>query len=372
MAGKDLHKDKFDKGTITKLEIFEDYAQAWLPTFIMQGADEIHIFDFFSGPGYDKNGIPGSPIRLLQKIEEQLGNILVKKTKIVLHLNEYQPDRISQPKFDKLQINCNAFCQTQKKFKYFLTIKYYNKDAGELFDNLLPTIKKYPSLVYLDQNGVKFVSHKYLKQLESLKVVDFLYFISSSYFKRFSTTSEFKNVLKLDQVELENAKYVNMHRLVVQNLTKCLSPNSKLKLFPFTIKKKANVYGIVFGAKHYAAVNKFLNIAWKRNSVNGEANFDIDEDVKKEQLDIFGAKKLSKIEKFEEELKDFLVDRKKTNSKEVLLFTFAKGHKAEHAANLLRQLKKKGDLNYESRTPFLNYENVFKKKNIIDYTIKLK
>ena len=38
----------FDSGTITKLEIFEDYAQAWIPTFLPQAHfSEIHIFDFF-------------------------------------------------------------------------------------------------------------------------------------------------------------------------------------------------------------------------------------------------------------------------------------------------------------------------------------
>jgi hypothetical protein len=65
MGAKNLHSEPFDKGTITKLEIFEDYAQAWIPTFVMSGVPEIHIFDFFSGPGYDSEHIPGSPIRIL-------------------------------------------------------------------------------------------------------------------------------------------------------------------------------------------------------------------------------------------------------------------------------------------------------------------
>lgn len=59
MARKDLHDKPFDQTTIAKLEIFQDYAQAWLPTFVMKGADTICIFDFFAGTGYDKNGIEG-------------------------------------------------------------------------------------------------------------------------------------------------------------------------------------------------------------------------------------------------------------------------------------------------------------------------
>ena len=45
MGYKDLHDEPFDESTIFKLEIFEDYAQAWIPTFVMQPhISEIHIF----------------------------------------------------------------------------------------------------------------------------------------------------------------------------------------------------------------------------------------------------------------------------------------------------------------------------------------
>src|SRR5690554_520523 len=130
MSGKNIHSEPFDSGTITKLEIFEDYAQAWIPTFVMQPHfGEIHIFDFFSGPGYDSNNIAGSPIRILTKINEQLGNILRTKTKIVLHFNEYEPNRKAQKKFELLKKNCEDFILQNPKFKYFLTVNYYNEDA---------------------------------------------------------------------------------------------------------------------------------------------------------------------------------------------------------------------------------------------------
>jgi hypothetical protein len=84
MGSKNIHLEPFDKGTITKLEIFEDYAQAWIPTFVMQPhVTEIHIFDFFSGLGYDFENVLGSPIRLLNKISEHLGHIMSKQAKIV-------------------------------------------------------------------------------------------------------------------------------------------------------------------------------------------------------------------------------------------------------------------------------------------------
>jgi three-Cys-motif partner protein len=370
MGAKNLHLDPFDKGTITKLEIFEDYAQAWIPTFVMQPHfNEIHIFDFFSGPGYDAAGISGSPIRILDRRNEQLGNILSTKTKIVLHFNEFEPNRVGQKKFDLLKQNCTDYISKNPKFKYFLTVNYYNEDAGTLFFKLLPSIKKYPSLVYLDQNGIKFISKEYVSQLESLQTTDFLYFVSSSFFKRYGKTEEFKKTLEIEVEELEAESYSNMHRLVLSKIKSNLPLKTELKLFPFSIKKNANIYGIIFGAKNYAAVHKFLTIAWKRNAINGEADFDIDEDKLKGQLDLFGGKKMTKIEKFQIELKDKLLDATLKSNKDVLLYAYSNGHIPKHSEEVVKQLKKDGKLHYEGKSPLLTYENVFRHGNIIDYKL---
>lgn len=372
MSYRDLHIKPFDKGTIAKLEIFEDYAQAWIPTFVMQSDrfPEIHIFDFFSGPGYDSENVPGSPIRILQKVNEQLGNILAKRTKIVLHFNEFEPTKKDQEKFELLKENCEALIAANPKFKYFLSVNYYNENAEQLFFKLLPQIKKFPSLVYLDQNGVKFISQEYLSELEKLKTTDFLYFVSSSYFKRLGGTDEFKKVLEIDMTELEREAYRNMHRLVLNKIKSRLPISTELKMFPFSIKKNANIYGIVFGAKNYAAVDKFLDIAWKRNSVNGEADFDIDEDSSKIQLDMFEGKKMTKIEKFQQEFEKHLIQGNFTDNKSALIFTYSCGHIPKHAVDIIRKLKKDKKIDYVGTTPALNYENAFRKRNIVNYTIK--
>ena len=372
MSYSDLHIKPFDKGTIAKLEIFEDYAQAWIPTFVMQSNrfPEIHIFDFFSGPGYDSENVPGSPIRILQKVNEQLGNILAKKTKIVLHFNEFEPTKKGQEKFELLKENCEAFIADNPKFKYFLSANYYNENAEQLFFKLLPQIKKFPSLVYLDQNGVKFISQEYLSELEKLKTTYFLYFVSSSYFKRLGGTDEFKKVLEIDMAELEREAYRNMHRLVLNKIKSRLPISTELKLFPFSIKKNANIYGIVFGAKNYAAVDKFLDIAWKRNSVNGEADFDIDEDSSKIQLDMFEGKKMTKIEKFQQEFEKHLIQGNFPDNKSALIYTYSCGHIPKHAVDIIRKLKKEKKIDYVGTTPALNYENVFRKRNIVNYIIK--
>ncbi|HKR06673.1 MAG TPA: three-Cys-motif partner protein TcmP [Bacteroidia bacterium] len=368
MAYKDLHEDPFDETTIAKLEIFEDYAQAWIPTFVMQGAPTICIFDFFAGTGYDKNGVAGSSIRILEKIKEQIGYIFQKNVKIKVYLNEFEPNKKEQKKFQLLQIACNEFLEVNKDVKRAIEkINYFNEDFETLFPKLISEIKLFPSLVYLDQNGIKFLSDKYLLELEKLSTTDFLYYVSSSYFKWLGETEEFKKHVDLDIELLRNNPYRFIHRNVIEQLRKKLPSNSKLKLYPFSLKKGANIFGIVFGAKHPLAVDKFLNIAWKRNPVNGDANFDIDEDTTKGQIDLWGNKRKTKIEEFKENLKAKVLANEIKNNFEALLFVYDEGHIGNHAAEVLRELKKKGEINYDGISPLVTYDNVFKNHKKVEY-----
>lgn len=376
MPYKDLHQAPFTVSTITKLEIFEDYAEAWLPTFVMQkNISEVHIFDFFAGPGYDRNDVMGSPFRLLQIAQKFEQIILSAKTNIVFHFNEFEPSKKVQEKFTLLQKNIHEYLQNHPQLSQYADIRLYNKDAGALFFDLLPLMKQYPSLVYLDQNGVQFISDQFITELEKLSSVDFLHFVSSSYFWRFGDTDEFKKVLVLDMKELKKHRYVDIHRIVCEEVRKKLPANSRLKLYPFSIRKDKNIYGIIFGAKHLRAVDKFLDIAWRRNAINGEADFDIDGDnvpqPKYVQADLFAApapKRLTKVAAFKEEIKRLVLQKILSDNRAVLLHTYQSGHLPRHAAEAIKELKADGTIKYDGKTPGVNYENVFKSENIIKYT----
>src|SRR6266436_4533940 len=72
MPVADFHKKPFDEGTLTKLQIFELYAREWLPVFLAPDRPskrEVHVFDFFAGPGTDIRGELGSPLRLLRQLK---------------------------------------------------------------------------------------------------------------------------------------------------------------------------------------------------------------------------------------------------------------------------------------------------------------
>ncbi|MDR0510193.1 MAG: three-Cys-motif partner protein TcmP [Rikenellaceae bacterium] len=204
MPGKDLHSQPFDEGTITKLKIFENYAKEWIPTFVMSGSvKEIWIFDFFAGTGYDLNGVAGSPIRILQQIKNQIGNIPKKGTKINVYFNEFEKE-----KYNLLEESCKQFLSNNPELERGgLEVHYRNADFAELFPEAIEIIQEYPSLVYLDQNGMKFLSDKYFLELEKTKTTDFLFFLSSSYFWRFGNEKAFKDNLNIDMNKAKQNPY---------------------------------------------------------------------------------------------------------------------------------------------------------------------
>ena len=370
MPGKNLHDHPFDDGTKTKLEIFESYTKEWLPVFVMSPYKHICIFDLFAGTGRDLKGIAGSPIRILQQINGILDTVNKREKHIYVWLNEYDSN-----KYNVLRDCCNQYIQENQLLKNavgreIVKIKYTNLDFAELFPEVIGIMRRFPSLVFLDQNGIKFLSDQYFQDLVTTSMVDFLYFVSSSYFFRFGERPEFLMNVQLDMQRAKENPYKFIHRSLLEQFREKIPADSNVKLYPFTIKKGANIYGIIFGASHPLAVDKFLSVAWKKNSINGEANFDIDDDMSKSQLLLFGDKKLTKKEAFASLLKNKIQNRELKTNEDVYLFTLDHGHIPSHASDVLREMKKEGLVTYETTSPLVNYEQIFHKQHIVEYKVR--
>lgn len=360
----DIHKRPFEEGTLAKLEIFEDYASAWLPTFVMAGARRIAIFDLFAGPGYDTNKVPGSAIRILTQISRHLPSINAKGTKIDFYLNEF-----INKKLDALKAACRDFLSVNPGVENAVDIHFSNEDFKDVFRRQIPIIGSVPSLVYLDQNGIRAIAQKYFQELAVKPQTDFLYFVSSSHFWRFGESNEFKIHFDIDISEAKKDSYRFIHRYVLNKIRQGLPANTRLRLYPFSIKKGANIHGLIFGARHPLAFDKFLKIAWKKNDINGEANFDIDHDSFKAQPDLFAGKQLTKLEKFERLFRERVLSGEITTNQDALQFAYSEGHIGSHADAILRELKKDGKISYEGTSPLVTYETVFKSPRIVKYIL---
>ncbi|MBM9575896.1 three-Cys-motif partner protein TcmP [Leptospira sp. 201903070] len=359
MTIKDLHKNPFGDSTLTKLILYRNYLEVWLPTFIMQDQFRtIQIFDFFAGPGFDTSQRPGSPILTLETILRFKNELDQKPTHTILYLNEYK-----NSKFDSLKKNVSEFLKNHKELDPYLTVKFSSEDFENSYIKVRDQFENgFPSLLFLDQNGIKFVSESRFQEIIRFERTDFLFFISSAHLYRFSEHDSFLKHLNISQEDLENSPYRTFHRTVVDHFRKLIPANSKFKIFPFSLKKGPNIHGLIFGASHIAAFCKFLEIAWKVNPINGDANFDIDSDFEKQASnELFQELKLkTKIELFKDQLVNKIKSGSINNSLELFEFTIYSGHLPNHARDVINSLKADGTIRFSGNMP-ISYD-AYKRK----------
>lgn len=367
---KDINKEPYDEATLTKLEIFEQYLVAWLPVFIQtRYTDKVMICDFCAGSGQDSEGVPGSPLRILRTMEHYRDQILEKNIAVNIVLNEVRVD-----KFDELQTAVAKFFD-RDKWEAKVSVSLHKDKFQDLFSQQYDQLKRQPNLLFIDQYGVKEVTGEIFQNLIALDKTDFLFFISSSAMKRFAGTPAFKTHFPdIDSNKVAGAKYEDVHRIMLDYFKGSIPEGNPTKLHPFTLKKGANIYGLIFGSKHPLGVEKFLDLAWDKNKINGEANFDIDDDIEKKVRTLFDGqpgyeRHKTKKELYEVTLENFIVANKEVTNLDVLKFTFDLGHPKSHAKECIRNLRKAGKIICDSQIGF-SYQTCIKKKKI--KTIKAK
>ncbi len=367
---KDLNKKPYDEATLTKLEIFEQYLVAWLPVFIQTPhTNKAMICDFCAGSGYDSIGTPGSPIRIVRRIDDYRGQIFQNDIHIDIVLNEVKPK-----KYRELKSAVTESFQ-EKSWHGKVTLSCHNKDFQKLFRQQYQSLKQQPNLLFIDQYGVKQVTNEIFQMLIGLNKTDFLFFISSSAMKRFAGTAEFRTLFPdIDPDEISAAKHEKIHRIMLDYYTRKIPKDNPIRLYPFSLKKGANIYGLIFGSKHPLGVEKFLDLAWDQNTMNGEANFDIDGDVEKRQPTLFDSlpgfeRPKTKREFFEDSLEKFLYKHGQVTNRDVYYFTLIHGHPKSHAGECTRRLKREGKLEYSGRIGY-SYNSCCKKNSALK-TIKV-
>ena len=337
--GKDLFRKPFDEGTIDKLEIFEDYFKEWLPVFIARQEiiwNEIQIFDLFAGEGTDVNGVFGSPMRILSILNENKKLILKSKVKIHVIVNEYEKE-----KYDLLVQNLESIVD-----KSLYTLKYYNDDFINIFNKYRDSMRHSVNFLFLDQSGIKQITEEVFSNLISLKKTDFLFFISSSYIKRFSELDEFKRYLKITKQDLEGKSYYHIHRVVLEYYRSKIPADKSYFLAPFSIKKPSGIYGLIFGTNHTLGIEKFLHVSWKHDKLTGEANFDIDnEKINLNKPGLFAEYNIpNKKQVFSSTLKKGILKKELKTDKDVYLFSLNEGFLCKDANVVLKDLANEGKI----------------------------
>jgi len=254
---------------------------------------EVHVFDFFAGPGTDADGTEGSPLRLLRKLQEAQRDPQRypgwSQVSVYAHL------------FDAKAKNVSKLRQVAVPLGHEIPGLQLEVDRVEFNEALSrsSTVLRNPraaKLLLIDQFGVDSVTADVFKTLVEAPKCDFLFFLSSS------TLSRFRDHPAIKQKIVRPDDPYHIHRAALDYYRGLLPNGSTYYLAPFSIKKEVNIYGLIFGSPHPLGMDKFLQVAWKRDEVNGEANFDIGRDnvmpdQPKLDLEIFGPTKLIAFER---------------------------------------------------------------------------
>lgn len=343
MPADDFHDKPFDEGTLTKLRIFELYAREWLPVFLSAERalrTEIHLFDFFAGPGTDSSGELGSPLRLLRQLKEYQGLGGTKRVRVHVHLFDESPEKIRQ-----LQGNIAAHGLQLPDVTFDIRPLAFN-EAFRNCEGILSDPRG-AKLVFIDQFGVDHVTSAVFRALVGSPTCDFLFFLSSS------TLHRFRDHPAIKQKIVRPDDYFHVHRAALGYYHSLLPSEGRYFLAPFSIKKGSNIYGLIFGSAHLLGIDKFLQVAWQSDAISGEADFDINrENIRPgEMLLALDEMRPSKIAAFERELEHLLRAGRLLNEFDVMQVCFEHGVKRQHAEPVMARLKREGVIDLDFRVP---------------------
>ncbi len=105
-----------------------------------------------------------------------------------------------------------------------------SKDFKVLFDELYVDIKRnkgVPRLMFIDQFGIKYVTKELFLRLTELKRTDLLFFISSSFVRRFNENDEFRKYLEIKRGNFLESHPLHSHRVICDYYKSLLTDNNK-------------------------------------------------------------------------------------------------------------------------------------------------
>lgn len=291
---RDINKSEFPEGTLLKLNIFRECFREWYPVFIHNPhISKVFIYDMFAGSGKDTVGNAGSPIILLQeaigKERQYCPQISTKKKSVVLTFNEINKSKLGELMNNIKQelTQCKYACNLDTCV--FENACYYaNQDFSNLIkeERLLAKLNndKYSKFILLDQYGFMQITEEVFLKLINAPKTDFIFFIASSFIKRFRTLPAVKKYFQQENISFEKTNPKECHRVITNYFRTFIPKDKEYYLHSFTIQKGTNYYGLIFGSNHSLGMEKFLRVCWKHDPQAGESNCNINDDFQPDEL----------------------------------------------------------------------------------------
>lgn len=358
---KDINKKQFTEETELKLDIFRECFREWYPVFVNAPfIQRIYIYDMFAGSGYDQIGNPGSPLILLEEAKgdkEQYCKHMLNGNypHVYFAFNEKKKDKVEELKTNvsKKLATCNLTCKYEKcVFQENKNLFFRNDDFKNLITNtnLLNILNNnnYAKFILLDQYGFIQISDDIFKQLVNAPKTDFIFFIASSFLRRFSSLGLVKKYFQDHSIEFDTDKPQDCHRNVAKYFRSLVPWDKEYYIHHFTIKKNSNYYGLIFGTNHTLGMEKFLKVCWKHDRFAGESNFNINYDFEEGSL-FFEPNAPNKIKNAKDEISKMILGGVIRSNKEGLKYTLKLGCDPKIFVEVAQSMINKGEISIDGK-----------------------
>jgi three-Cys-motif partner protein len=349
MANKDFYISKFDKGTRSKLNVFNEYFKESFPVFLHSPFfDEIFIYDFFAGQGVNPNGETGTAFNILNEIKPYCADIRKSKKKVYLILNDKKVSDVLKKNVSVFFETCKSSCGGECFFKENENLILKTEDFESYFSgiyNRLLTRSRAAKILYLDPFNFVIDSNLFIK-LINIPFADFICFMPSSFLRRFPDEPAFIKYIDTSKIDFEESQPAHCHRVIADYFVSLVPPGKEYYLGCFSIKKDSGYNGLLFGSNHTFGAEKFQKVCWKIDDVTGEADYNIDRELTyNHQGVLFDEVKIPmKVKQFYINLEGGIFGGKIRTDVDAYKYALENRCLVKHAAGKLKELMDKGKI----------------------------
>lgn len=354
---KDINKREFTEETKLKLTIFQECFREWYPVFIHHShVAKVLIYDMFAGSGMDTKGNYGSPLILLQEAKGENKKHCIflssqnKAPQVYFGFNELlsQKEEELESNITNYMQECQKVCNLKCPLKDHIFYKRENFSTLINSEKLLKNLKDENSAKFflLDQYGFKQIDDDIFTKLIGFPKTDFIFFIASSFIKRFRELPAVTNYFHRAKITYDESQPKECHRVITDYFRSLIPTNKEYYLHSFTIQKGNNYYGLILGTSHSLGMEKFLRVCWKHDRFAGESNCNIENDFELGTL-FYNTLETNKTHRVLTEIKDKILSGIISNNKQGLKFALKNGCEPSLYVTAISDLieKKKVDIN---------------------------
>ena len=351
LALSDFNDQPYRTTTLTKLKLFRQYVEQWLPVFISDGhrsAEQVNIVDFFSGSGTDIDGNPGTPLLLLDLVSKHLLRNSHWRGTILIHLNDIKAKKI---KHLQNTIEYGGYAPNSAKVK----IIYHNDRFLDLFGQIVHRMNTpgCANLLFMDQSGNFQFTRTVFNQLMELKRTDALVFFASYFLHRFKHLPDFFQGFPGLRAHLLKVDRQHVHEAVKDYLCSLVPTDKEYYVGRYTLRNTddaSRVYGVIFCSPHVHGITKFVRCASKLDE--DQDHGDHDESRQSDAtLPLFpgqfeepelGSRRMREIQDFKVSLQKKILSRKLKTDRDVAIDCITNGFVFKHGRSVVKVMMEDG------------------------------